>query len=144
MPDGGTDEVTVAVKVTFWFRSEGFTDEAMVVVVAALSFVRLNDTVFAPLALAVTLYEPAVTLAIAPPPVRTAEAFTGGAVKVMMPPLTGSPPTPMIEVIKGAGNAVRMVAFCGVPLTIEIVKPRDSKAPMSTVPFTVRLKPAPR
>src|SRR5580765_3385168 len=113
----------------------------------------MNDAEFAPIALATTLYEPAVPLAVAlvlacppamvmfavaPPPVRTAEAFAAGAVKVITPPFTGSPPTPPIDAIKGDANGLRIVALCGEPLKTEMVKPRDSKAPMSTVPFTVR------
>src|SRR6185369_5686457 len=126
---------------------------------AALLLVRLNDAEVAPMALATTLYEPAVPLAVAlvlacppaivmfavaPPPVRTAEAFAAGAVKVMTPPLTGSPPTPPIDATKGDANGLKIGALCGEPLKIEMVKPRDSNAPMSTVPFVVRLKPVPR
>ena len=38
-------------------------------------------------------------------------------------------------------NRLRICALCGVPLVAAMVKPRDSKAPISTVPLTIRLKP---
>ena len=47
--------VTVAVKVTFWFRSEGFREDVTAVVVAALLFVRLKEAEVAPVPLAMTL-----------------------------------------------------------------------------------------
>src|SRR5580765_5172825 len=98
----------------------------------------MNDAEFAPFALAITLYEPAVPLAVAlvlacppamvmfavaPPPVKTAEAFAAGAVKVITPPLTGSPPTPPIDATRGDANGLKIVALCGDPLKTVIVKP---------------------
>src|ERR1041385_8749868 len=131
----------------------------MAVVVAALLLVNANDTGVAPVVLAVTLYEPAVpfavalalawppamvTFAVAPPPFRTAEALTAGAVKMIIPPLTGSAPLPVMDATRGDANAVVMVVLCGVPLRAESVKPRDSNAPMSTVVLTILPKPVPR
>ena len=65
MPVGVTGPVTVAVKVTPWFRSEGFTEDVTVVLVAALVLVNANDTDVAPVAEALTLYEPPIPLAVA-------------------------------------------------------------------------------
>src|SRR5438067_4532321 len=85
-----------------------------------------------------------VALAVFVPPVSVADAPDDGAVKVMKPPATGSPPTPPMEATSGDPKALKIGVLCGEPLNIEIVKPRDSKAPMSTVVLTMRLKPAPR
>ena len=82
-----------------------------------------------------------VALAVLVPPVSVADAPEDGAVKVINPPLTGSPPTPPMEATSGEPKALKIGVLCGVPLTVEIVKPRDSKAPISTVPLTIRLKP---
>ena len=65
MPVGVTGPVTVAVNVTLWLRSEGFNDDVTVVVVAALVLVKANDGDVAPVAEAVTLYEPPIPFAVA-------------------------------------------------------------------------------
>ena len=43
-PVGVPVDVTVAVKVTDWVKSDGLNDDVTVVVVAACVLVRLNDT----------------------------------------------------------------------------------------------------
>src|SRR5204863_3978257 len=151
-------EVTVAVKVTLWPKSDGFTEEATAVFVAALLLVRLNEAGDAmPDAVAFTLYgPPAVALAVAemlawppalmtalPPPLRAALGPLAGAVKVTTPPVTGSPKALLTVATKGEANAVVMAVLCGVPLVAAMVKPRDSKAPISTAAPTIRLKPVP-
>jgi hypothetical protein len=121
----------VAVKVTFWPRSDGLELEETAVLVGALSLVRLNEAGVAPTLVAVTLYgPPAIALAIAgvlawplslitvlktvTPPLRLALGPLAGAVNVIAPPATGSLPTPVTVASKGAGkvSVIEALAAC--------------------------------
>ena len=64
-----------------------------------------------------------------------------GAVKVTRPPLTGSLPVAVTETESGLANAVPVFALWLLPLPTASVKPRDSKAPTSTVPDCGRAMP---
>ena len=95
-------DVTVAVNVSNCPKADGFADEVSVVVVPIMLFVKLKLTgVITPAALTVTLYEPAILLAIAatlaaPPeivaglPESAALAPLAGVVKTICPLSTGS------------------------------------------------------
>src|SRR5260370_1213493 len=156
-------EVTVAENVTGWPKSDGLADELSPVAVLALMLVKLNaaeDEI--PLPLAMTLYGPPgipfavntgdvatplplmATLVMITLPGNVPLAPLAGAVSVTRSPETGSPKAPLTVSNKGELKAGVMTVLCGVPLVAEIVKPRDSNAPISTVVLTTRAKPRPR
>ena len=89
--------------------------------------------------MAVALAVP-LALKVAGLPVTTADAPLAGAVNVTRPPATGSFELLAVTVAtSGAGNAPE--AVWPLPEVTAMVNPLDSKAPMSTVPLTMRLNP---
>ena len=85
-----------------------------------------------------------LTLKVFAPPVKVALGPLAGAVKLTTPPLTGSPEALLTVATKGEAKAALITALCPEPLVAPMLKPRDSKAPISTVPFAMRAKPVPR
>ena len=77
-------------------------------------------------------------------PGKVALAPLAGAVNVTAPPATGSEKALLTVATRGRPNTLRICVLCGVPLLAEMLKPRDSNAPMSTVVLTMRSKPVPR
>ena len=74
-------------------------------------------------------------------PVRIAAPLVGG-VKVTRPPATGSIGLLAVTVTtSGAGKAVSTPADWPLPEVTAMVKPPDSKAPMSTTVLTMRGSP---
>src|SRR5205823_14181795 len=94
------------------------------------------ETVYGPptVAFAVTVPVVAVPLLIvAGLPAIEALAPLPGGVKVTFPPFTGSAKALDIVTASGFANAVFTTVLWLLPPEIAIVKPRDSKAPMSVV-----------
>jgi hypothetical protein len=60
--------------------------------------------------------------------------------KVTCPPATGSAKALLTEADSCVAKRELMVALCGVPAVAAMLKPRDSKEPMSTAPT----RPVPR
>ncbi len=73
---------------------------------------------------------------------KAAEAQKGGRVNVTRPPATGSLRLMAVTVTtSGAGKAVGTPVDWPLLEVTVIVKPLDSKAPMSTVPLTMQARP---
>ena len=90
------------------------------------------------LAVAVTLAVPFDPI-VAGLPLSVAEAPLAGGVKVICPPATGSLALLAVTVAtSGAENAVDTAADWPLPDVTVMVNPLDSKAPISTVPLTMR------
>ena len=91
--------------------------------------------------MAVTLAVPAAPM-VAGLPLRIADAPLAGGVNVTRPPATGSIGLLAVTVAtSGFGKAVSTPADWPLPEVTAMVNPLDSKAPMSTVPLTMRAKP---
>ena len=67
-------------------------------------------------------------------------ALVSGAVKVTTAPATGSPKALVRVACSGANRAPTGVAWLSPAVTVS-VNPRDSNAPMSTMPLMGRLMP---
>ena len=111
---------------------------ALITSCAVEVFVRLKFAgALAPVAVAVTVYDPAdafavnvgevamplefvVACAVVEPPVKVPLAPDEGAVNVTVTPLVGIPPVVTVAT-RGRANAVFTFALCGVPLVAEIV-----------------------
>ena len=72
---------------------------------------------------------------------KFALAPEAGAVNVTCPPTTGSPKALVTPTTSGLAKGVLTVVCWLLPLTMEIAKPRLSKAPMSTALPTMRANP---
>ena len=98
------------------------------------------------LAVAMTLAWPLLPMVTGLVVLRLAEAPLAGAEKVTIPPATGSRGLLAVTMTaKGLAKGELTGVPCGVlPATGVKVNPWLSKAPMSTVPLTIRGKPAPR
>ncbi len=108
-----------------------------------------------PLAEVATVYVPATPLAVTDTVASPEESIVAvvtaglvlapeeGPVNVTTPPATGSSGLLAVTITtSGAPKAVLTGVLWLSPLTIVIVNPLDSKAPMSTMPLTIRGKPA--